>query len=311
MLTGLEIIDCPGEAYAGNVVTVRVRTTLRSFAPNCSVLTNVVYKGYSSGDIERFIDETHFFASGESKEYTGAFVMPEEDVQIIASTVQWVVEPNIDQTVFRDIALASPIPPPPPPPTTRYWITVAEGDTLEEAEANAQGKYASGSFRAVIKTRGAPDWLLKGAAWIANKLLGPLNGIGVDLESVEVKNSTVYLYMHGSPFVIPLWAVMTIIIAAAILGIYTIKCFIQMELTKEQYYQWKEAETKAEVIEAIKDYPPEVQDTLLGLWEAGVEPGEEGIDWEKYLKWGLIGGGVIVAGSVLIPALVRALRGRS
>lgn len=208
------------------------------------------------------------------------------------------------------ISVAAAPPPPPPPPG--YWITVAEGNTIEELQANAVGKYVGDEFRYVIETRGAPNWLLKGEAWIANQLTAPLNAIGVDLEYVGIKDGTIYIYMHGSPLVFSIPALI-----AAVLGIFiTIAVFfyklkIQQKLTEQQYYKLKEAETKAEVIEAIKDLPPEVQDTLVGLWEAGIEPEEEGIDWEKYLKWGLIGGGVILAGSMLIPPLVRALRGRS
>lgn len=202
--------------------------------------------------------------------------------------------------------------PPPPPPPPGYWITVAEGDTIAELQANAVGKYIADEFRYVIKTRGAPSWLLKGAAWIVNQLTAPLNAIGVDLEYVGIKDGTIYIYMHGSPVVFSTTALIIACLGCfTIIAVWAYKYMIQQKLTKQQYYKLKEAEVKADVIEAIKDLPPEVQDTLLQLWEAGIEPEEEGIDWEKYLKWGLIAGGVILGGSVLIPPLVRALRGHS
>lgn len=201
-------------------------------------------------------------------------------------------------------------PPPPPPPEERYWITVAEGNTIEELRADAEGKYIADEFRYVIETRGAPGWLLKGTAWVANQLTAPLNAIGVGLEYIEIKDGTIYIYMHGSPAVFSTTGIVLASMACfTIIAVYCIRLMIQQKLTEQQYHKLKEAEVKADVIDAIKDLPPEVQDTLLALWEAGIEPEKEGIDWEKYLKWGLVGAGGIAAAYLLLPEALKALRG--
>lgn len=308
--TGIEITSCPSEAALGELVEVEVRTANRSFSPYNKLETVVAVKGKKTGTITRFIDEVDIIAPGDYKFHSGTFEMFNEDVTVMATVLYW--DPfygegawRIDATEDKDIGVMAAPPPPPP----GYWVTVAEGSSIEELQANAAGKYVGDEFRYVIETRGAPDWLLKGAAWITNHLTAPLNAIGVGLEYVGIKDGTIYIYMHGSPAVFSTTAIVVACIAAfTIVAVYCYKYMIQQKLTEEQYYKLKEAEVKADVTEAIKDLPPEVQDTILELWEAGVEPEKEEVVWLKIAKWGAIGLGVILIVPRILELIPKARR---
>lgn len=197
----------------------------------------------------------------------------------------------------------------PSPVVARYYVTVAEGATLDELKADSEAKHVDGPFRLVVETLSAPDWMLASGAWLFNALKVPLNAVGVSIEEVKVENKNLMVYMHGSPFLILLLAG---IAAGALVAIalYIVHLKVQQEVTQRLAIELEKTKTKQEVTNAIlaEGLPPEVTETLIkAVWESGYTPEEQkaGIDWEKYLKWGLIGGGVILGAAVLIPAIVK------
>lgn len=199
----------------------------------------------------------------------------------------------------------------PPGVEARYWMTIAEGTTFTELGADAAGRYVHGNHRLVIKTRNAPSWMLTSTAWLVNALKSPLQAIGVDVVGAEARQDTLYVYTRGSP--IGLWVIIAAIAAVAIISI-TLAAFIfslkyQQEITEQMAIDLDRAKTDQEVIDAVladPTLPPELKESIIKAYlESGYRPEKEGIDWEKYIRWALIGGGVILGAAVIIPAIIR------
>lgn len=197
-----------------------------------------------------------------------------------------------------------------------HWITIAEGDTLEDLQDNAEGKYVYGSFRLEMFTRNAPGWVLSSLSWLINALAGPLGWFGVKLAGTEVRDQTILISLYKNP--VPIALVPLIIRLATIAAIVTLAVFvfrwkISQEVTEQLATNLKIVQTTkdaADVIIADPDLPPEVKETLLRLiYEQGaaaVKPRSEGgIDWEKYLRGALIGGGILLGAVLLLPTIIR------
>ena len=173
---------------------------------------------------------------------------------------------------------------------------------------------------------------------------------GGEVEKLEVVGSKFRIHIHASPMpfaaLIPLLKVLIPAIAAVLVAMAIRDILVQKELTEQAYYAYKTAETYEDVVEYLTspsywicqdcgyvsyseiDVCPVCgsvnikRDGGLGITDPealelfidafpGSEPEEEGEPWyAKYIKYALIGGGVIISAALIIPEAIRAIARR-
>jgi len=268
------------------------------------------------GTSQRFIDyQDAWLMSNEAKVFSGSFGMPGENVKINIYTYYEGNDGELypDTSASKIVSVVGG-----EEQVEKWWITVAEGNTLSELEASATDSHIHGPFRVVVTANYAPDWVMQSAAWLYNDLRPALNAIGVGLVGVRAEGNKIYIDMHGSPFaIIPIiLAIKPVLItlAAILAGVGIVMALsdwkVQQEITKQLAVKLEIAKTTQEVTEAAiaVGFPPEVVATISkAMADLGSTPesGTGKIDWEAYLRWALIGGGVIVGTYFLLPMLVN------
>ena len=261
------------------------------------------------GTSQRFIDyQEAWLMSYEAKVFSGSFVMPSGDDTINIFVYYEGDDGGLhsDTSASKSISVAGG-----EGQVEKWWITVAEGRTLDEIQVSAANAHAHGPFRMIISTNGAPDWVLQSGAWLFNALQGPLNVIGIGLTNVEVKGSQLYVYMHASPAaLIPVIIVIGAVLAALGIIMLADHFVVQHEISYQLAVQLDLAKTQAEVATAAiaAGFPPKVVATIAkAMADLGSKPEPDvgKIDWETYLRWALIGGGVILGTYLLLPTIVN------
>lgn len=305
-------LSVPPTALPG--ATVLVRAVVQCFAiGGTEIWTIMVVDGYT------VVSKKEFFSEDETKWYDYALTMPNRPVKITAGTFivnyytgAW------EQDDYEEFTIN----PREPAPAERYWITTAEGKTEAELEADAEGKYIEGSFRLVVEVLGAPSWVLESGAWLFThdpQAILNLRALGVEIVDYKVRGNTIYVCFQESPHVIQLTILIPILVAIVLIaiGVWVVKpILVQKELTKQLAIDLQIAKVKADAQKALLEaaargeISPEMYETILKMWESGYGPeGEkEGIDWEKYLKWGLIGGGVILVIALIVPRIPKFVK---
>lgn len=299
-------LSCPLEVAAG--LPFVVSATVKNYAAAEQPIYTYVYAtGDRSGKTWKLIDLYQYFPEGTEVTYTSSRVtMPDEPLTVHAYNYiwyqgQWVWECHKTKSIN---AL-------PAEEAVYAWLTIAEGDSLQELETNCAGKELQGQFRIVIETTGCPSWMLKTTKWFIDACLLPLRAVGVQLMNVRIKGTTFYVYMHASPH--PAAPVVAAIIAGLVLvGFMTwmiTKAVIQVAQTLSDYYAYKEAHEERDLILYLTEHgwDPAAIQAILDSWRNGVEPEVEERWWEKYVKWALIGGGVIIGTAVLVPVVQKVV----
>jgi hypothetical protein len=217
----------------------------------------------------------------------------------------------------------------PPYITDGGWITIAQGATLDEIKNTYPNMEIGPNSRFVIEFKsGTPKWILSSTAWIVNASKGPLNAVGVDLTGASIEGNRIFLNMRGTPLHVIL-GVLLGLYCLVLISVYVLKYLAQREITAQHQADQKAAEAKAQAdmaqgvedgIAAITNDPdmtPEQKAAAIqlllenGFYKLPVNPTGTGtgIAWEKYLKYAMIGGGVILGAAVLIPTITKSLKG--
>ncbi len=308
MYTEIVSLSAPDSISPGGTVNVEVMVR-NTYTDNL----HIYCVGVLNGGV-RFIDyQEAWIMPYEAKVFSGSFTMPGEDASIGVYIYYVGVDGNLypDTEVTKQIAVVGG-------QVEKWWITVAEGNTLSALEATATDTHIHGPFRVVVTANYAPDWVMQSAAWLYNDLRVPLNAIGVGLVGVRAEGNKIYIDMHGSPFaIIPIiLAIKPVLItlAAILAGVGIVMALsdwkVQQEITKQLAIKLEIAKTTQEVTEAAMaaGFPPEVVATITkAMADLGSTPESDTgkIDWEAYLRWALIGGGVIVGTYLLLPMVVN------
>jgi hypothetical protein len=198
---------------------------------------------------------------------------------------------------------------------TKYFFTVARGENRAELEADSQGKEMYGAYRFVLETNNAPNWLLSSSAWIINTLKAPLRAIDVEITGAEIVGKSIYIYMGGHTPVIAIVLAVAAALAAVGLLIFFMGLKIQQEITKQLETKLEIANSTNSAAQAVLNDPDlstEAKETIVNLiYGMGVEAmktealDKTGIEWNKYLTWGMIGAGIIAGAYFLIPRFRR------
>lgn len=309
--TDLRVSVPPEAIIEANVL---IRTVVK-----CAVIGGAYIRTRIAIDGSQVQDLAENFAENEIKWYDYSITMPNRPITVSAETYtvyqgSW----NIDATDSGSIE-----------PTTEknWWITIARGDTLEELEADAAGRSIHGKCRLSVRTD-LPGWMLKSSKWFIDVTLLPLSAIGLNLLDVQIKDKTVYAYMvESGDHPIPIAFIIAAIVGGlSLLGIGIWKFSdwqIEQEITEQLATELLITKTKAEADTAMQQYnldmvaaghpelaiPPEEMASISeAMWESGYRPEKEGVDWEKYLKWALIGGGAILGVALIVPQIPRFVR---
>lgn len=174
---------------------------------------------------------------------------------------------------------------------------------------------------------------------------------GGEVEKLEVIGSEIIIQIHASPFafaaLIPLVKFLVIAISAVLITMAVRDILVQKELTEQAYYAYQTAETYEDVVEYITapsywvcqecgyvsyseiDVCPRCgsvnikREGGLGITDPAAlelfldafpqsEPSTDEPRWyEKYIKYALIGGGIILGAALIAPPVIRALAARS
>ena len=300
MYTEIVSLSAPDSISPGGIVNVEVMVR-NNYAYGIHIYCVGVLN-----TVSRFIDykEANLMPY-EATVFSGSFIMPGYDSSIGVYIYYEGQDGNLypDAEASKQISVVGG-------QVEKWWITVAKGNTLSELEANSTGSHVHGPFRMIISTQGAPSWVLQSGAWLFNALQVPLNAIGVGLTNVQVEGNKIYVYMHGSPFaILPIVGAIGLVLTTLAVIWYCHDLVVQQEITKQLAINLETTKTKQEVTNAIiaEGYPAEVVNTLVkAVWDSGYKPTTDGgIAWETYLRWALIGGGVILGTYLLLPMVVN------
>ena len=324
-----EIIEVQSitKAPSGYVVPIKVKvrnTHTASLNVMVDGYTNLGHKiEFHTGLGNEFVK----IAAGGASTLSGSLVMPSSNIKITVRSKHYENGNwnNIGDEESWDIQLDTE----PLFPKTN-WITIAEGETSEELEASAAGKYIHGNSRTVITfSRWVPSWVLSSGAWLYNRVSNVLASAGIETRDVKVVGKEVHLYTYNNPH-LALIVVLAVVGVLSALGIirFVTQLKIQQEITEQLRINLETIKTKQEAQQALFDHnqwlvdngydplPTETTETILkAMWESGYNPkifddDSDGINWEKYLKYGLIGIGVIAGTAILLPVLIDATRSK-
>lgn len=322
MVTGLSL-QCPLAVVPGFPFIVYAIVHNYALAEQ-PIYTLVRAVGTKSGKVWTLIDLYQYFPAESVVTYNSdVFYMPNEPVKIEGWNYIWYPpSPGEKPTWVWECYKTVTIDVLPEYEKVYAWLTIAEGNNFDDLKAKyPETEIPRGYFRMVIKTT-APTSLIKPAKWFIDSMLLPLKAIGVDLVNVEVKGSDIYIYMHASPVAVPTVVyVIAAIAAVVVLARYISKVVIQWGMVYDDYIKYKIAQTKEELIKYLVDiltqrYPNASPDeiaravqSIVAGWPSNEPEKAEERWYEKYIKYALIGGGVILGIAVLTPVIVKAISG--
>jgi hypothetical protein len=275
------------------------------------IYTYVYAVGDKSGKTWDLIDLYQYFPSGTQVTYTSqTFTMPAESITIHAYNYiwyqnKWVWECHKTQKV--EVL----------PEEVAYYLVIAEGKTPEEFKADLEGKEITGKAVLIIETT-FPESFLKTVYWfdypafLAAK--AQFEAQGGKLEKIEIIGSSIYIFIEASPLeavLIYLIIAAVIAIAGAVITKHIRDMVLAVQATKQQALAVELAKTEKEVIEMLihAGATPEQAAEFAKYWSQGygvkqVPPEEKW--YEKYIKYALIGGGVIAALAIVLPRVIEA-----
>jgi hypothetical protein len=280
------------------------------------IYTYVYAVGDKSGKTWDLIDLYQYFPSGTQVTYTSqTFTMPAESITIHAYNYIWYQDKWVSECHKTQKVEVLP-------EEVAYYLIIAEGKTPEEFKADLEGKEITGKAVLIIDTT-LPESFLKTVYWfnypafLAAK--AQFEAQGGKLEKIEIIGSSIYIFIEASP----LEAIVVYLIIAAfvtIAGIAITKYIRDMVLgiqaTKQQALAAESAKTLEELIKLLlaAGATPEQATEFAKYWSQGygikqVPPEEKW--YEKYIKYALIGGGVIAALAIVLPRVIEAGRARA